>query len=400
MAFILITRSTTGSLRLLADTVFDSRLDALSTLSHITADPSFDDWASEVFLIDLDTTTPVLLIRPAVSLPMSEIETHAPQAVSSGIGLAEDTAADTGGANAWLADVETVPVADPTIAEAITQEATEGQDVTPMASAAPAREASGDEFRAALRRSTLQMRGEGVEVPVPVEPETSAQPSPLPDASTPVVPEMPEESAAPFDVPAVVEAIPVGRPRVSEVEENPETASAPTVEAPTHSAVPWPWDDPEVPVASESETPEEAPQPLAMESKGVPQDDEPQPLSAGVEVRAEAASESKPESASGAQTEEVAPPPATDDIGTPPSVDDIAAAPLADEMTSDFILDLDQPPSGQPMGLGSSAVLKPGIAQPDVPLLEEYVCADCAYVETCPNKDQRLPKDCGSFQWR
>ena len=32
--------------------------------------------------------------------------------------------------------------------------------------------------------------------------------------------------------------------------------------------------------------------------------------------------------------------------------------------------------------------------------MDEYVCEDCVYVETCPNKDQRLPKDCVSFQWK
>jgi len=32
--------------------------------------------------------------------------------------------------------------------------------------------------------------------------------------------------------------------------------------------------------------------------------------------------------------------------------------------------------------------------------MDDYVCEDCVYVETCPNKDQRLPKDCVSFQWK
>jgi hypothetical protein len=32
--------------------------------------------------------------------------------------------------------------------------------------------------------------------------------------------------------------------------------------------------------------------------------------------------------------------------------------------------------------------------------MDSYVCDDCVYVGTCPNKDQRLPKDCGSFQWK
>ena len=38
--------------------------------------------------------------------------------------------------------------------------------------------------------------------------------------------------------------------------------------------------------------------------------------------------------------------------------------------------------------------------EPEVPPLSSYTCEDCVYVETCPNRDQRLPKDCVSFQWK
>ena len=55
--------------------------------------------------------------------------------------------------------------------------------------------------------------------------------------------------------------------------------------------------------------------------------------------------------------------------------------------TSDFF-SLDTP---------SSARSEPGA---DVPPLSSYTCSDCVYVDTCPNRDQRLPKDCGSFQWK
>jgi hypothetical protein len=37
---------------------------------------------------------------------------------------------------------------------------------------------------------------------------------------------------------------------------------------------------------------------------------------------------------------------------------------------------------------------------PESVSMDSYVCDDCVYVATCPNKDQRLPKDCGSFQWK
>jgi pilus assembly protein FimV len=56
---------------------------------------------------------------------------------------------------------------------------------------------------------------------------------------------------------------------------------------------------------------------------------------------------------------------------------------------------------------GSSEPVDP---EPDAPAgyesvadsasMDSYVCDDCVYVDTCPNKDQRVPKDCGSFQWK
>ena len=36
----------------------------------------------------------------------------------------------------------------------------------------------------------------------------------------------------------------------------------------------------------------------------------------------------------------------------------------------------------------------------EVSPLSAYTCDDCVYVDTCPNKDERRPEDCGSFQWK
>ena len=36
----------------------------------------------------------------------------------------------------------------------------------------------------------------------------------------------------------------------------------------------------------------------------------------------------------------------------------------------------------------------------EVSPLSTYTCDDCVYVDTCPNKDERRPEDCGSFQWK
>jgi len=63
---------------------------------------------------------------------------------------------------------------------------------------------------------------------------------------------------------------------------------------------------------------------------------------------------------------------------TPSEAEPLAHEPLADEPT------LESAP--EPV-----AAVSP---------LQDYTCEDCVYVTTCPNRDQRLPKDCGSFQWR
>ena len=73
---------------------------------------------------------------------------------------------------------------------------------------------------------------------------------------------------------------------------------------------------------------------------------------------------------------------------------------------SEFLSDLEPIPTQSDPG----APITVPVAMPDAPApehdpaepssLDDYVCADCVYEATCPNKDQRLPKDCVSFQWK
>jgi len=42
----------------------------------------------------------------------------------------------------------------------------------------------------------------------------------------------------------------------------------------------------------------------------------------------------------------------------------------------------------------------PGYQPSGEPIADGMTCEDCVYVETCPNKDQREPSSCGSFQWK
>ena len=63
---------------------------------------------------------------------------------------------------------------------------------------------------------------------------------------------------------------------------------------------------------------------------------------------------------------------------------------------SDFILDLDAVAIVPAEDEEAPATTSEPVVSPR----PEYTCVDCVYVETCPNKDQRLPADCGTFQWR
>ena len=95
------------------------------------------------------------------------------------------------------------------------------------------------------------------------------------------------------------------------------------------------------------------------------------------------------------------PPVASTDLLMPPI--DLDAGPA---VSSEFLSDLEPiPAQSEP---GSSVVMPVAVADAPAPeqdpvhpaSLDDYVCADCVYEATCPNKDQRLPKDCGSFQWK
>ena len=96
------------------------------------------------------------------------------------------------------------------------------------------------------------------------------------------------------------------------------------------------------------------------------------------------------------------------------SQDDVAESATASE--SDFILDLDaiQPVALESEEVGNQETAEPVVdtapqeQEPPAPIpvaeaatsMADYTCQDCVYVETCPNQGQRMPKDCGSFQWR
>jgi len=93
---------------------------------------------------------------------------------------------------------------------------------------------------------------------------------------------------------------------------------------------------------------------------------------------------------------EPTPPVGSEVIDTTPPVAPVSDPPetlSADaEVESDFILDLDPiAPVAVPQGYEVSE------SSAEIAAMS---CDDCVYVTTCPNKDERDPSSCGSFQWK
>ena len=448
MAYILIARDPDGSMRLLAALPFETRQHALSELSRLSADHPYEAWDSEVFLFDLDTATPVLFVHAAAALPMSEISAAssstdsspttasfappvaaeiaaAPVIFSSPAAPApeeptaptqQESAPQEGDAYAWLADVDRASVGDSAIEDAIVQEAEDAEASEVVQDAQDQSAFGGPQAPAASESVVADM---------------------IPAPPAPLVPPLPETTVA--ELRSVFE-------RRAEMERGEPTASTGTAsdlervgpdtrsdaaeaaqpepageEQPESAATPerWPWD--------------------VRPSAPLPEDAESQAPSQSRDLEPTAAADGAEPSASVAAAERQPMPTQSSTWSTGPQVAAVqtpASGSGPDDLSSDFILDLEQPipePTLEPAlaaeappadsaasgesehaaqaeGATSPEVVQPITqpspwareqpAEPVLPSLAEYLCDDCAYADTCPNKDQRLPKDCGSFQWK
>ena len=433
MAFFLLGRTGDGTLSLLSDASFATRQDALAELSRITGEASFVRWDEDVLLFDLDTATPVLLVRPSVAAtPQPEDE---PLADEETAGVVEAETIEP----VW-ADSPHDAVGDPAIADMIVEEADEGL----TGSHEPAEPVS---LREALKRTAVHMESTGIVATKSVGPAElvgeSAGEQQL--AATAGI-----ELAADFGMDSILETEndeeALAEPELEETavvddEELPQSAAA--AEAPEEDVAtprdlaPWPWDttpgEPE-PVAPSPSADEAA---FVVDALEEPALDDGSILRGTIDDESFAAahpvilgSYSGPEVVTSPTGEAISEPmgisssafnatitdsePAIDlsdfEIVSP-SAAEIASAAEApapepevvpalvnqsgDEI-SDFILDLESVTT-VPEDVEPEPVVVADVEQSP---LSEYTCMDCVYVETCPNKDQRLPKDCGSFQWR
>lgn len=374
MPFFLLAKGPDGDLRLVSDAVFDARSEAIAELNRLTADSDFGHWDAMLYVADLDAATEVLLVRPAAVEAASEpeaaaepeAEPAADEAVSSDAAPAEPEAEPEERMvepeesepapqheDAALAAVleglgggdedAAVSLADDVVVEE--PEAVPGESVAEVddAWAQAVAESEGPEPEApalkdALQRTAAQMEAEGISAPESVGPEE-------PGASAA---EAEEVAAWPWDT------APAEEPAFSlDALEEPGTDDGSLVRA-----------------AGDDDTMAAA-RPVILGAYDAPMPDQPIAEPMGVEIPMPG------EAAEGAPVE-VAPEPA------------LESAPPA-EPESDFILDLEE--------IVSTAPAEPGYVAP-AESTGSMSCNDCVYVDTCPNKDQRDPQTCGSFQWK
>ena len=483
MAFLLLGRTEDGILSLLSDASFPTQQDAMAELSRITGRASFDRWSDDVLMLDVDTATPVLLVRPAFApQPEPEVQAFSP-AETVGVVEAQDVV------TVWAEPIAQ-PVGDPAIADMIVEEAAE----EPLS------------LRDAIARTAVHMEATGVVATQSVGPsehvveplaesrEEPAESEPEPEPASGVAPEQVAESEPEPDQESVY-ALPgdnegegLNEPAAADegelevaIQAQPEpdvfigvvelsadfgqeavsepASAVETVPALTHEVAAWPWDtapaesEPAAPLAPEIDrgyvtAPLEEP---ALDDgsilRGTIEDDmfavarpvifgdypEPSPTPEATPEPEVAATDTEVDTAPIAEPMGVSEAPAslpladtdlTIDLSDFELVSAVELEPaslsatessevdLAPEMSatpepnlaeqaaddiSDFILDLE---SVTTVPEGDDVTPVPAQAPVTTVSTSEYTCADCVYVETCPNKDQRLPADCGTFQWR
>lgn len=405
MAFFLLGRGSEGELHLLSRTAHPTRKAALAELSELTADTSFPYWDDEVFVLDVDAGTPVLLMKPA--------------------GAEAATAEATETVVVEEADAEAAVVLDAAIADEIVAEAEEAG------------------LKAALTRTAQTMEAEGIVAPESVGPE--AEVGEEAEAAGEAVPETKTEPEAQW--PWAAGTAPESRPEVelaaepeAEAEEPvaggmaaelvviDEGTSAPTEEGGEIVTIPaHPDETIEIAeVLAETESAEQAPEAAVLTeepSEPVPApfvlDDleapavEVSPLVQGVDDETFAVA-SQPVILD-IQGPDVMESQGVDQIGDIGAVFAAAAeqsgpaeeAPATDDISA-FIMDLETVneipetvalPADLPT-IPAEEPAAPAPAPSKSALLPGVTCSDCVYEPTCPNKESRSPQECGSFQWK
>ncbi len=357
MSFYLIGRGrTAGEIRLLSDVLFDDRQTALDELAQMSAAADFAHRDADVFVVDLASAVPVLLVPPptetSATMPVLEVS------VSAEEGL-DEAADEEETAGVWEAPA--VEAVEEPIADAVIEEAAE--QPIPLADA--------------LKRAAGTMESEGISAPESVGPATVAA---WPWEADEQVVEQDSEDAVPAQ---------------AEVGETEDAAEPESQKEFVPSALEEPSIDDEGGLlgksASEDDTP--MPRPVIMgdyaedEIPPAPPVEDFEELDV-VEVVAEEPDVDVP-----------APPVEEADV-----VSDVVEVPGV-EQDSDLggiLADLET--IEEPTTPGPEATMpqgdKPETLDAEDEASSELTCEDCVYVTTCPNKDDLEPSSCGTFQWK
>ena len=349
MGFFLLRRDG-DVVTLIAPTVLGTRQEALAEVSRASAAGALD--ADEVFVIDLDTATPVLIVSP-LSPP-----------ADTGVPALEDPAAGepdaTGGAqddSATGNEALLVTRVEAAIAEAILADAEDSLLPEPANEALTAEET--------------------------VEPET--QPTAL----------EPEEADHSKELEEAEEAVELE-------DEEPELSPEPVAQT-------WPWDP--VPTLSESPALLVEVQPDEDGDRGEVTADDEDEVADEVEVLdVNGETDELPEEVSGlladleeippgvsvGDEEEEAPEPPSEIAAANPEGDDESAQARA---VADVLVGQSGPESND--AAEPSAEVKEAKAyEAGASDITALTCDDCIYLNTCPKKGESDPTSCGSFQWK
>lgn len=462
MTFFLLARDTEGRLVLLSDTTFDSRNVALAALGRLTADPDFAFEGSELFVLDLEEATPVLLVRPTAApsdlepLAEEEIEAAADleqdadlEALISAVAEDLDSASDLDEeapalieeeliveeliveqvvADHMVSDVDATDLDELLVDDAVASLSDEPPVVMTEQSASvplepypaeaefvePASAPEETSVDAAVAEAVI---ADAESVANEAEATTAQAGASLRDALERTTVSMESQGiTAPEPVPAAEATWPWGESAAGSAElPTPEPALAAEPVADTDSA-PEPVAEPSEDFESLGEVEPEPEAGLAAEASPVVFDplEEPAvdatPLVHTVlveeSVEIEAADElPAPDTAEAPQGVVV-------DAEISDFILDIAAAedgeppvPVAESFAAEPTANLDQAPPiefehGAPVSAGGPTDETPASAAPFQSDLATLTCEDCVYVATCPNKGQLDPTTCGSFQWK
>lgn len=408
MAFFVVQRDADSGLSIPLPDSYPTREAAIAALSSATASGALS-LTGEVFIADLGTAVPVLLM-----------------AVPAGRPADEPVVIDEPAADPIVVEIEPEPEPQEagTLDEQAADEVYSGSSIL------------GDEqsLAAALKRAASSLEDEGIVAPASVD-SAPEEPQAVENAGTEWPwanveaytaeadePE-PESEAAPEPE---AENEPVAEPEAdTEPEAEPETDIEADV-APEPEAEPAAQPEPEPVVEIVPESDDETP--LEAEGEADSEMPEAEPPAATLEdeieespyLEAPAAEVLEPLSIAGiTDTIEQPSEPAVEDVMLPEDLPIITSAPTEGEdvyvprpvILGDYA-DVVEPrievtPAAAVETDGDQMVDLAPAAEPAVGYeaqgavdFEEYTCQDCVYANTCPKVGEATPANCGSFQWR